>query len=163
MNETDNVLNNIDEALMWERNWEHSAMRWNPDAERDDWDERPLPRWSDARDFSVTGRLTPPIPFLPLPQSMPPHVHAAIQTWRVTQRNVIVQQRRSAFVATWGSVREAMRPMVRAMVDMERAFHPLTHVFLETSAVRCRRCSPRANPPPLCINGAEYHRRRRNR
>lgn len=28
---------------------------------------------------------------------------------------------------------------------------------------RCRLCSPRANPRPLCIDGAAYHRRRQAR
>jgi len=55
-----------------------------------------------------------------------------------------------------------VRRVAEVTSDHVRAFgHAVAH--MQEKPARCPRCHPRANPKPLCIDGAAYRRRTKGR
>jgi len=69
----------------------------------------------------------------------------------LTRFNANVREMQARFV----------REMARVLPGVVRAMHGLRHAT--EKPVRCATCHPRANPKPLCIDGAAYRRRTKGR
>lgn len=77
-----------------------------------------------------------------------------------------------AFCDALARFARSARAMARKDVPRHRTAHLMWIVRADTEReearrwrhrARCRVCRPHSNPPPVAINGHEYHRRRRKR
>ena len=71
------------------------------------------------------------------------------------------------FVVDMEPFRRAMEQIAKTIAETAERLRPwlekFAHELPEHDKTRCARCSPQANPPTLCIDGREYHRRRKGR
>lgn len=176
---TDEILDAIDRAV---RDWEFSddAMRWTP--------EPPKPQSPDTgsrvvdlpaghlyvrdetHEWTAIGTvnhdyvLSPPwaVDEDESPVGMWGHSQPVTVTFTADMTRFVeafarlAEQTERSMRTLAAAVKQAWEPTRRNVHLLHAQVHPKDHI-------RCRECNPCANPPPLKVNGAEYHRRRTSR
>ena len=133
------VLDAIDGALR-DYDTSHDAMRWVPDRVICDGGQPLRIGWHQPGSITV---LTPTV--IAVDDATAAAFTALAQRFQALGR---------ATVDMWEPAAKAIADLAHAI---DRGINPGLHNRW------CARCRPLANPRPLCIDGAEYRRRQRNR